>query len=96
MTHYTSIAGTARVQGSVKFAGLVPKPNPINMAADPSCANLHSSRAFTQDIVANAEGGLQNVVAVIEQKGCMYEPHVIALRANQPLEVRPMYIGEIH
>ena len=25
--------------------------------------------------------------AVIEQKGCMYEPHVMAVRANQPLEV---------
>jgi hypothetical protein len=23
----------------------------------------------------------------IEQKGCLYEPHVVALRANQPLEV---------
>jgi hypothetical protein len=58
-----------------------------------------------QDVVADANGGLQNVIvfivdglgglmfdvpsqpAVIEQKGCMYQPHVLALRANQPLEV---------
>jgi len=26
--------------------------------------------------------------AVIEQKGCVYQPHVLALRANQKLEVR--------
>jgi len=25
--------------------------------------------------------------AVIEQKGCLYEPHVLAVRANQPLQV---------
>ncbi|SRR5579871_1252284 len=25
--------------------------------------------------------------AVVEQKGCMYEPHVLAVRANQPLHV---------
>jgi len=25
--------------------------------------------------------------AVVEQKGCMYQPHVMAVRANQPLEV---------
>ena len=25
--------------------------------------------------------------ALVDQKGCMYEPHVLALRANQPLEV---------
>jgi plastocyanin len=24
---------------------------------------------------------------VIQQKGCMYQPHVVAVRANQPLEV---------
>ncbi len=28
-----------------------------------------------------------NQPAVIEQKGCMYQPHVIAMRANQKLEV---------
>ena len=97
--------GAASVKGRVKFEGVVPKLHPINMAADPSCAKLHSLPALTQDIVADSQGGLQNAIvfvadglgdrvyepptqpAVLEQKGCMYQPHVLAVRANQPLEV---------
>jgi plastocyanin len=75
------------------------------MAADPSCAKQHPTPVLSQDIVADAKGGLQNVVvfiaeglddrtfdtpnqaAVIQQKGCMYQPHVLAVRANQKLDV---------
>jgi len=97
--------GTARVSGTVKVEGAVPKPKPINMSADPSCAKQHSGPVFSQDILADSKGGLENVIvfvsdglgdhtfdpparpAVIEQKGCLYQPHVLAMRANQPLEV---------
>jgi plastocyanin len=75
------------------------------MAADPSCAKLHSTGVSSQEVVADGNGGLQNVIVfiadglgdrtfeppsqpvVIEQKGCVYQPHVIAMRANQKLEV---------
>ncbi len=101
----SSPAGTATVRGEVKFVGTAPKPTPINMAADPSCAKQHSTPVLNQDVVADAKGALQNVVvfvadglgdrtfdpptqpAVIEQKGCVYQPHVLALQANQRLEV---------
>jgi len=97
--------GTASVKGTVKIEGTVPKPKPINMSADPSCAKQHSGPVFSQDILADSKGGLENVIvfvsaglgdrtfdppaqpAVIEQKGCLYQPHVLAMRANQPLEV---------
>jgi hypothetical protein len=100
-----STAGAAGVRGRVKFDGVVPKPRPINMAADPNCARLHSMPALSQDILADSQGGLQNAIvfvsdglgdrvyepptqpAVLEQKGCMYQPHVLAMRTNQPLEV---------
>jgi plastocyanin len=100
-----STTGTATVRGEVRFEGRMPKATPINMAADPSCAKQHPTPVLSQDIVADAKGGLQNVVvfiadglgerkfdpptqpAVIEQKGCMYKPHVLALQANQRLEV---------
>jgi hypothetical protein len=101
----SSITGTATVKGKVKFEGRVPKSIPINMSADASCAKQQLIPVLRQDVVADANGGLQNVIvfivdglgglmfdvpsqpAVIEQKGCMYQPHVLALRANQPLEV---------
>jgi hypothetical protein len=101
----TSNSGGAALKGNVRVEGNVPKPKPISMAADPSCARQHSSPAVTQEVIAGAKGELQNVIvfvadgvgdrsfdpptgpAVIDQKGCMYQPHVLAMRANQPLDV---------
>jgi plastocyanin len=101
----SSTTGTAILRGEVRFEGGVPKATPINMAADPSCAKQHPTPVLSQDIVSDAQGGLQNVVvfiadglgdrtfdppsqpAVIQQKGCMYQPHVLAVQANQKLDV---------
>lgn len=98
-------ATSARVMGVVKFEGIVPKAIHINMAADPNCARQHPNGAAAEDIVADSNGGLENVFvfisdglgdrafdppqkpAVIEQKGCMYEPHVVAMQAHQKLDV---------
>jgi hypothetical protein len=95
----------ATVKGVVKFDGKVPQPKLISMAADPVCSKQHPSPAMTQDVMADPQGNLQNVVVfvseglgertfdaptqpvIVEQKGCMYQPHVLAVRANQPLEV---------
>ena len=101
----TGTAGAATLKGMVRVEGNIPKPKPISMAADPSCAKQHPGAVFSQEVVADAKGELQNVVvfvaeglgdrsfdpptgaAVIAQKGCLYEPHVLAMRANQPLDV---------
>jgi hypothetical protein len=103
----TSGAGTATLTGIIKFEGNVPRGTTISMVSDPSCAKQHPTPVLSQDVVADAKGGVQNVVVfitdglgdrtfdpppsepvVIEQKGCLYRPHVLAMRANQPLEVR--------
>src|SRR5438552_13303482 len=94
----SNTTGKATVRGKVKFEGRAPKAAPINMAADPICAKQHPTPVLTQDVVADAKGGLQNVVvfiadglgdrtfdapsqpAVILQKGCMYQPHVLAMQ----------------
>jgi len=95
----------ASVKGTVKLEGTAPKPKLISMAADPSCAKQHPGPVWSQEVMTDSRGDLQNVIvfvsdglgdrtfdlpsqpAVIEQKGCEYQPHVLAMRANQPLEV---------
>lgn len=95
----------ATLSGVVTFEGRSPKPTPINMAADPSCAKQHPTPVLSQDLVTDAKGGLQNVIVfvaeglseqnfeppsqpvVLDQKGCMYQPHVLAMQANQRIEV---------
>ena len=101
----TSMSSGASVRGTVKIEGAVPKPKPINMAADPGCAKQHSAPVLTQEVITDGKGDLQNVVVFVsdglgdrtfdpptqpvevKQKGCMYEPHVLALQANQPVDV---------
>jgi plastocyanin len=95
----------ATVRGSVRFEGKVPAAKAISMAADPVCAKQHPSPMMAQEVMADANGELQNVIVfvseglgdrtfdapsqavVVEQKGCMYQPHVLAVRANQPLQL---------
>jgi plastocyanin len=98
-------SGAASLRGTVKFEGTVPKPKLISMSADPSCAKQHPSPVFSQEVMTDSKGDLENVVVyiaeglgdrtfdvptqpvVVEQKACMYQPHVLAVRANQPLHV---------
>ena len=93
------------LKGEVKFEGAAPKPVRIDMSQDPLCAKAHSTPATTEDIVAEANGALANVVvyvseglgsatfqppeqaAVLEQKGCQYRPHVLAMQTHQKLDV---------
>ena len=100
-----AVASSSDIRGTVKFEGTVPKASRIDMSVDPKCARLHPGGASYQDVITDANGGLENVVvfvadgldgrtfdpptqaAIIEQKGCLYQPHVLAMRANQKLDV---------
>ena len=57
-------AGT--VTGTIKLDGAAPKMKVINMAAEPSCAKIHTSPAMTEDVVAGDGGTLQNVVVYLK------------------------------
>lgn len=86
------------IRGTVYFSGPHPKVSPINMGADPSCKGTNES----ESIVVN-EGKLQNVFVyleggftfspspqpvIVEQQGCRYVPHVVAVAVGQPVEFR--------
>jgi plastocyanin len=99
------VATVGSLSGTVTFDGTAPRMRPINMAAEPSCARVHTTPAMTEDVVVGAGGSLENVVVylkgdfsqysfppaaapvTLDQKGCQYTPHVIAMQVNQALDV---------
>jgi plastocyanin len=74
------------------------------MGADPSCAAQHPAPALDEEVTLGPGGELANVIvyvknapgnypapttpAVIDQKGCKYIPHVSAVQAGQPIQIK--------
>lgn len=93
----------ADVTGTIKFEGTAPKMKVINMAAVAACAAQHKT-PVTEESVIVKDGKLANVVisitnppaggkpaaepAVLDQKGCQYVPHVVALMVGQKFLVK--------
>jgi hypothetical protein len=91
------------VSGTVTFSGSPAKPKAIDMTKEPSCAKQHAVPLTTEGAVTGPNNGLGNVVvyisagapddsapsqlAKLDQKGCQYLPHVLALQVDQTLEI---------
>jgi hypothetical protein len=97
-------AGEGKITGSVKLDGAAPHMKGIDMSKDPYCSKAHANDTpHLEQVVAGANGGLQNVVLsisdwtgaaqtsttvpVFDQKNCMYTPHVLAVDAGQTFKV---------
>lgn len=96
--------GSASVSGTVTLEGSAPKTDEIKMDADPICAQQHGKPVYSQEVVVNdgrlqhvfvyvKEGikGDYPVPAepvVLDQVGCMYEPHIFGIQVGQKLEIR--------
>jgi hypothetical protein len=94
-------AGTGSVKGVVAFEGPAPERVKLRRDSDPYCAK---TEALAEDIVVTdgklrdvlvriRNGSLPRAAppaapAVIDQRGCRYEPRVIGVVAGQPLAVR--------
>src|SRR5579864_8500729 len=52
-----------------------------------SKGGLQNVVVFVSDGLGDRKFDAPTEPIVVQQKGCMYEPHVMAVRANQPLEV---------
>ena len=101
LTVTTLFAGD--VSGRVKYVGKAPKSKRLRMDADPVCPASHKEAAISESFIVDADGNLANVlvylkgvsfsgkatsaVAIIDQKGCMYSPHVIGVMAGQPVKI---------
>ncbi len=97
-------AANADVTGKVTFEGKAPAPKKINMAAVAQCASQHPQGVFEETFVVGKNKELANVVvslknppaggkvpaepAVLDQKGCRYSPHVLAVMIGQDILVK--------
>jgi plastocyanin len=97
-----SPAEGSSVSGVVKFEGTAPPPKRINMAQDPLCGSAPTTtedvvtdgKGDLENVVVYISDGLSvtpfpmpTEPVVMEQKGCHYRPHVLAMRAGQTLKV---------
>jgi len=93
--------GSGVIQGTVKFVGAVPAPEPWGGAANADCRSLHPE---TIQLVRVQDGKLQDAfvyvkdglpegtydtpekVVTVDQKACEFEPRVLGVMADQPIE----------
>ena len=98
-----AVANAATVGGLVKFEGTKPKSPALQMSADPYCASQHKDAVLDEEVVVGPAGELANVIvyvknapatptpttpAVLDQRGCQYVPHVSAVQAGQPIQIK--------
>jgi Carboxypeptidase regulatory-like domain len=92
------------IRGTVTYEGTLPKFKPLNMVNEPSCANHYTAPVFPENVVAGPDNALSNVVVYISaggeeesapaqpiklnQRGCRYIPHVLAVATNQEIWVQ--------
>ncbi len=90
--------------GRVNFEGKGPKQKTLKMDADPVCGASHKTPVYRESFVLSEDGYLKNVIvflnnvkydgkapttqAVIDQKGCIYSPHVQGIMAGQELLIK--------
>ena len=95
-------AGT--LKGHVKYDGKPPKKKRLRMDADPVCGSSHSGPVYSEKFkmakdgsMAEAlvylkdvsyDGGVPSEPAVLDQKGCIYMPHVFGMVAGQELLIK--------
>jgi plastocyanin len=93
-------AGAGTVSGKVTFDGKAPTLKPLDMNADPACAAKHDSPVPPEMLVLGPGNSLANVFVsvknapagdppkgkvVIDQNGCMYQPHVVGVGVGAEL-----------
>jgi plastocyanin len=88
-------AQAATIMGTVKFSGTAPKPVKIDMSMDPACSMSAEDNMSEQYVVndgklgnvylyikagAQAANISSSYTVTLDQKGCKYMPHVVAIQ----------------
>jgi len=90
--------------GNVKYDGKVPGAKPLKMDADPVCGSSHEGKVLSESFIVDDELNLKNVLvwlkdvnydgptesetAILDQKGCIYTPHVMAVMKDQKVLIK--------
>ena len=92
-------AAGGTVSGTVKFDGPAPKQKTLDVTKDKEVCGLKPH--LDEDLVVDSGGGIANAVVVVkgakgdmkpgtvtfDQKGCRYEPHVLAFPAGSTVKI---------
>jgi plastocyanin len=97
-------ATTVTLNGRVSYEGTPKKLKPIDMSTEPKCANFYNTPPMPDNAVSGSDNSLPNVIVYISagapdenfagpvvhlnQRGCRYAPHVVAVQANQEVWVQ--------
>src|SRR5690349_16090590 len=92
------------IKGRVLVKGTPPAPVKAKVAADPHCASQHPqgldrveyevSNGGLGQVLVYLKSGVKGTFnapaepAVLDQKGCEYFPHMVAVQAGQPVKIR--------
>lgn len=60
-------AQAAAISGVVRFTGTVPAPEPIDMSAEPTCAEKHDGAPTQHAVEVGDDGGLGNVFVYVKE-----------------------------
>ncbi|SVA65579.1 uncharacterized protein METZ01_LOCUS118433 [marine metagenome] len=98
------IVNAGTLKGHVTFDGKGPKPKRIKMEADPVCTSSHSGPVHSENFKMAEDGSLAEVLVylrnvsysggvpeepvVLDQKGCVYTPHVFGILRDQTLLIK--------
>src|SRR5579863_6030377 len=66
-------ATAGSISGTVELDGAAPRMKTINMAAEPSCAKMHSTPATSQEVLVGKNKGLENVVVYLKGNFSQYK-----------------------
>ncbi|HEY7413306.1 MAG TPA: hypothetical protein VII13_21370 [Vicinamibacteria bacterium] len=96
--------GTASIAGKIKFEGAEPAGEKVRVAADAKCAAMHPQGLEKKAVEVKDGGLAHAFVYIksgvtgsypvptepvlLDQKGCMYDPPVMAVRTGQPIKIR--------
>jgi plastocyanin len=96
--------GSGSIAGKVSFEGTPDAPQKVKLSADAKCAAMHKDGLERQTIKVKDGGLADALVyvksgltgsypapsepVVLDQQGCDYHPHMVAMQAGQALKIR--------